>query len=98
MAEQAAYGQGHFRRVHRYADTGTAGLRDMDFVSLEASHKRNSRHLFCRPQSGLHHDTATFAERFGAFFYETETGGHYLDAGGITTLPIVYDALSQMME
>ena len=45
-----------------------------------------------------HEFSRTFAERFGAFFYETETGGHYLDACGITTLPIVSDALSKMME
>ncbi len=45
-----------------------------------------------------HEFSRTFAKRFGAVFYEAETGGHYLDACGITTLPIVYDALSQMME
>ena len=45
-----------------------------------------------------HEFSRSFAERFDAVFYETKTGGHYLDADGVTTLPIVADVLSRMME
>ena len=45
-----------------------------------------------------HEFSRSFAERFDTVFYETKTGGHYLDADGVTTLPIVADVLSRMME
>ena len=45
-----------------------------------------------------HEFSRSFAERFDAVFYETKTGGHYLDADGVTTLPIVADVLSRMMK
>ena len=45
-----------------------------------------------------HEFSRSFAERFDAVFYETKTGRHYLDADGVTTLPIAADVLSRMME
>ncbi len=45
-----------------------------------------------------HEFSRSFAERFDAVFYETKTGRHYLDVDGVTTLPIVADVLSRMME
>ena len=45
-----------------------------------------------------HEFSRSFADRFDAVFYETKTGRHYLDVDGVTTLPIVADVLSRMME
>jgi len=41
---------------------------------------------------------AVWEERIPSTTHETKTGGHYLDADGVTTLPLVADVLSRMME